>query len=378
MKIVSVYHPGIQHSHHLANELNKRSLLKNYISGVPVSGSAGKKISEYFAPHVKKTTIPNDRRMHFVVFPIIRKIIGKIFGSVCEGLAAQYLDIVFDLFCAFYILIDRPKIVIGYQNASKFTFSVAKKIGIICILDCAGLYYKEIDRHKKIKKVFRKRIDAELDLARHIICCSEYSKKSYVVHNIDSKKIKVFYLGADVVYKKNKSDGHVLNIAFVGGLSKDKGFDVVLNIFLNDSRELMLRAAGGLIDKSLLTKIKENKNFQYIGFVDSVKLTDLYLKSDVLILLSKFDSFGMVVIEAMQCGCAVIVNENVGASEIVKLNKNNCGWVIKNNELQNVIDEVLKDKKIIYQKKEKAKKVAMQYTWDKYGNNISDFLGQVV
>ena len=47
-----------------------------------------------------------------------------------------------------------------------------------------------------------------------------------------------------------------------------------------------------------------------------------YRAADIFILLSKFDTFGMVVLEAMAAGLPVIVSPNVGAKDLVEEGSN--------------------------------------------------------
>jgi glycosyltransferase involved in cell wall biosynthesis len=52
---------------------------------------------------------------------------------------------------------------------------------------------------------------------------------------------------------------------------------------------------------------------RFIGFVNQSGLPEVYTASDVLVLPSGYEAFGVVVNEAMLCGCSVIVSDNVGA-----------------------------------------------------------------
>ena len=51
----------------------------------------------------------------------------------------------------------------------------------------------------------------------------------------------------------------------------------------------------------------------FLGFVNQSGLPETYGAADVLVLPSSFEPFGVVVNEAMLCGCAVIVSDRVGA-----------------------------------------------------------------
>jgi glycosyltransferase involved in cell wall biosynthesis len=52
---------------------------------------------------------------------------------------------------------------------------------------------------------------------------------------------------------------------------------------------------------------------RFLGFVNQTRLPEVYTASDLLVLPSAYEPFGVVVNEAMLCNCAVIVSDQVGA-----------------------------------------------------------------
>jgi glycosyltransferase involved in cell wall biosynthesis len=50
-----------------------------------------------------------------------------------------------------------------------------------------------------------------------------------------------------------------------------------------------------------------------LGFVNQTQLPSVYCASDVFVLPSDYEPFGLVVNEAMICGCPVVVSDRVGA-----------------------------------------------------------------
>ncbi len=53
---------------------------------------------------------------------------------------------------------------------------------------------------------------------------------------------------------------------------------------------------------------------RFLGFVNQTQLPAVYTASDLLVLPSVYDAFGVVVNEAMLCGCPVIASDRVGAA----------------------------------------------------------------
>ena len=52
---------------------------------------------------------------------------------------------------------------------------------------------------------------------------------------------------------------------------------------------------------------------KFLGFVNQTKLPAVYASADLLVLPSEYDAFGLVVNEAMLCGCPVLASDRVGA-----------------------------------------------------------------
>jgi UDP-glucose:(heptosyl)LPS alpha-1,3-glucosyltransferase len=103
----------------------------------------------------------------------------------------------------------------------------------------------------------------------------------------------------------------------------------------------------------------------FTGPVSKEKLIKMYLASDLYIMLSKFDTFGMVVLEAMAAGLPVIVSGNVGAKDLVREDKN--GFIVSNTSDNDYIAakiSLLLDENIRRPLAEAAYQTAAQNTWD--------------
>jgi glycosyltransferase involved in cell wall biosynthesis len=64
---------------------------------------------------------------------------------------------------------------------------------------------------------------------------------------------------------------------------------------------------------------------RFLGFVNQSGLPPVYAASDVLVLPSEYEPFGLVVNEAMLCGCPAIVSDRVGAKyDLVREGETGC------------------------------------------------------
>jgi len=163
---------------------------------------------------------------------------------------------------------------------------------------------------------------------------------------IDPEKVAVIHPGVELSDYRRKSKDDVrravrssldiseneLVMVFASMNFEIKGLDDIiasLGKIQKQSPRLKLVVAGkGNIKKyqKIAGEAGAAENIVFTGVLDRDKLTDLYLAGDLYVMLSKFDTFGMVVLEAMAAGLPVMVSSHVGAKDLVVQNEN--GFVV--------------------------------------------------
>lgn len=112
-----------------------------------------------------------------------------------------------------------------------------------------------------------------------------------------------------------------------------KGLDNILSALAKlktQKKPFKLVVAGkGNIKKyiQLAQKTGVASDVVFTGPVSKEKLIDLYLAGDFYIMLSQFDTFGMVVLEAMAAGLPAIISSNVGARDLIREGEN--GFIVE-------------------------------------------------
>jgi len=170
-----------------------------------------------------------------------------------------------------------------------------------------------------------------------IITVSESCKKVLISRN-HFKKIKVIYNGIDVNFKsskKFKAKSKKIKISYFGKIQERKGLHLLIkalncinfkNVFLN------IYGDGDEKYKKKLKMIKNQKGFVLNFYKPVSNITNYLSFTDILVLPSiKYESFGMVLIEAMRQKVPVICSDSGGMKEIVKNNIN--GLTFKNNNI---------------------------------------------
>lgn len=116
----------------------------------------------------------------------------------------------------------------------------------------------------------------------------------------------------------------------------------------NNANAHLVYAGDGPLRENLEARALElgvSERVHMLGFVNQSQLPAAYCASDLLVLPSEYDAFGLVVNEAMLCGCPVAVSEYVGARfDLVRDGENGfvfaCGDV---GALANILQSYLPD-----------------------------------
>jgi len=117
----------------------------------------------------------------------------------------------------------------------------------------------------------------------------------------------------------------------------------------------------------------------FTGVVGRERMNDLYRAGDLYVMLSKFDTFGMVVLEAMAAGLPVIVSDNVGAKDLVEEGQN--GFIVTDTTNHDQIAAKISSLLASDSRKrmsEAAYQTATQNTWHRVVDQYAELYDKVL
>ncbi|WP_165848145.1 glycosyltransferase family 4 protein [Paraburkholderia lacunae] len=283
----------------------------------------------------------------------------------------------------------KPRAVVGYENSSYHTFMAARSVGAICILDAPSLHHEdaklliEVPSNGYIEEINRRK-DKEVELADLVITCSDMARDSYMKAGVSGTKVKSVLLGAELpegVARPFENERPVQFI-FAGTLSSRKSIDLILDAFaqLNtDSHRADLILVGGTEEPQWLTKAKQIPHVRHRPNVPQAQLYQLFAEADCLLLPSRFDAFGMVVVEAMATGTPAIVSTMTGAREIIALFPDS-GWVVEPTaeSIFRCMEDKVVNRQAIRQASPYALKAAGHFTWRAYRRRVSSLIADTL
>jgi|Deesub1362A_J573_1020465.scaffolds.fasta_scaffold00023_15 N-acetyl-alpha-D-glucosaminyl L-malate synthase BshA len=205
-----------------------------------------------------------------------------------------------------------------------------------------------------------------------IIAVSEYLRKEAIEMGVNEDKIIVVYGGIPRAIRRKNVEPED-SICFIGSLVKQKGVDILINAVrkVKKSRpNVKLYIVGdGKERKKLEALSKYDPDIYFTGEVGD--LSEVLSKCKVMVLPSREEGFGLVLLEAMVAGVPVVATNVGGIPEIIEDGVN--GLLVESEDpdgLARAILKVLDDEKLRVKLVENGKKIVQKYSWERMANEI--------
>ena len=374
--------PGRFHYFEVARILYSRNQLIKIISGYP-----------WFK--LKKQNIPNDYVEHFGLFQVLTNLIlrtqlfyGKKFVDYLIKLNCKKVD---QLACKY---IDQADVLlsmsgVGLKSGKKM---IANNKIYICERTSAHILFQQkilTEENKELNRTpiafnqwYINRELQEYEESSMILVPSLFVKETFKKYYTSKVHAITLSINLKNYYPINtiKKNDNFFDILFIGSVSIRKGLHYLIDAFhkFNHPNKRLHIIGSPTSDKNFFNnKLKHDKIFYYKN-VSHLRLLEIINKSHIFVLPSLEDGFAIVVLEALACGCPVIVSENTGAADIV--NKNKCGFTIPIRNSQAISDKLtlLSDNKnLLNEFSHNGLKLTKSLTWDDYVNRLNHLILEI-
>lgn len=178
----------------------------------------------------------------------------------------------------------------------------------------------DIDHFLKFKPWLKSYGKQILDHARHVVFISASLKRKFQQIYGDGYESKSMIIpnGINPSFlsrgESQKKDPHKpLELLYVGSFLKRKNVPSLIKLVENSNARLTIVGGGGDEEQKVLGMIRNSDKINYLGQIrDQSRLSQIYKKSDIFIMTSLAETFGLVYIEAMSQGLPVIYSKNTG------------------------------------------------------------------
>ena len=176
-----------------------------------------------------------------------------------------------------------------------------------------------------------------------------HNEQFYITRNCNTKKIVHGHYSVEAVNNASCSEyldeynGEELRLLYVGKLTPRKRvLDLIkaFSLVAAETSNLSLTIVGdGELRDNVLSAAKSDTRIKFLGFQTQEQLYDTMARSDVFVIPSEREMWGLVVNEAMVGGNAIVSSDEVGSAiDLVREGVNGfvykCGEI---NELANVL-----------------------------------------
>ena len=235
-----------------------------------------------------------------------------------------------------------------------------------------------------LQNEWRTRFDLKRTVANTdvFLACSEYIRQwTHRTHGIPLGKIVTARSGVDVSTFTPREDylreTDPLKVLFLGRIDRNKGPDIAADAVATLRAEglpVSLTVAGGLwfyghgnemadpFFRSLKVKM-EAAGAEYVGHVTRDRVPELIRRHDVACMLSRSNEpFGLVTMEAMASGCAVIASRRGGLPEACV----GAGILVEPDNLQEVtatLRSLVTDRNLLRREKQRSVERAARAPW---------------
>jgi glycosyltransferase involved in cell wall biosynthesis len=257
-----------------------------------------------------------------------------------SNLAASRPRVWWDYWLGLNLRLDRIDVFHGPNH-----FLPKTKIPTVLTIHDLAYYYMNV-HGAGLDRVLRHWTELSFDRASHIICVSEATRSDCIKEGCEPEKTTTIYQGFET-----NSSVKVLSsmfdkpyLLFLGTIQPRKNVVLLVEAFAlianKIPHKLVLAGAPGdsMNDvERLIAELQLGQRIEITGFISDQERMSLYQHADCFIYPSKYEGFGLVVLESMSYGVPVITLANSSLPEAV----GDAGILVDQESPEHLADAIL-------------------------------------
>lgn len=220
-----------------------------------------------------------------------------------------------------------------------------------------------------------------MDYADHIMCVSELTRQTVInKYHQDPRKVSTMHNAVEPLPQEIQDIKPISHpdekwVTFLGRITMQKGpeyFVEAASMVLQktDKIRFCMAGSGDMMNAMINLAAKRGiaDRFHFPGFMKGKQVYECLKASDVYIMPSVSEPFGISPLEAMQCEVPTIISKQSGCAEILDKCIKIDYWDI--NAMADAIYSICTNDSLYRYLKEEGKKEVDAITWDKVGERI--------
>ena len=225
--------------------------------------------------------------------------------------------------------------------------------------------------------------------ADHIITVSNLTRKTVIEkYHIDPAKVTTVHNAVEPMSEEIQNMEVVRNtkekvVTFLGRITMQKGPEYFVEAAARVLRKthnvrFVMAGSGDMMDKMIRLAAKRNisDRFHFTGFLRGKQVYEMLKASDVYIMPSVSEPFGISPLEAMQVGVPSIISKQSGCAEILENVIKTDYWDI--DAMADAIYSIITYPAMYKQLKEEGKREVDEIKWKYAGQKVIDIYHKVM
>lgn len=228
-----------------------------------------------------------------------------------------------------------------------------------------------------------------MDYADHIITVSNLTRQTVIEkYNQDPAKVTTVHnavepLGKEILSIPDKRGVKDKVVTFLGRITMQKGPEYFVEaaakvLQKTDNVRFVMAGSGDMMNQMIRLAASRNisDRFHFTGFMKGKQVYEIFKASDVYIMPSVSEPFGISPLEAMQCGVPSIISKQSGCAEILEYAIKVDYWDIE--AIADAIYGLISYPKLHEFLKEEGFKEVNSIKWEYAGEKVRHIYNQVL
>ncbi len=307
----------------------------------------------YYIRNLVSNVVENDKknRYTFIVYskknPLLVELSGNSFGAFVMDvpkIRPRFWWVIDQFALSRAIKHIDPDVYVSLDTNLPFLVTLNKRIKtVVTIHDIIPIVLKDEYRLPPDRALECKVKFSAARRATRVVTISEFSKQDIIKNlNIDEKKISCIYESTDDTFKKSNQKAidstveefalkkkYIMTVGDYYGIDPRKNYLFLIEAFAefilsdknNDIVLLFVGKSGGVENEyfkimSRAQRLGVKDKIVFTGFVSDEQLAALYSGARAFVYPTKYEGFGLPILQAMSCGCPVIAANNTSIPEV--------------------------------------------------------------
>ena len=228
-----------------------------------------------------------------------------------------------------------------------------------------------------------------MDHADHIITVSNLTRNTVIEkYNQDPRKVTTVHnavepLSPEIAAIQSKKGTKDKVITFLGRITMQKGPEYFVEaaakvLSKTNNVRFVMAGSGDMMNQMIRLAAQRNisDRFHFTGFMKGTQVYEILKSSDVYVMPSVSEPFGISPLEAMQCGVPSIISKQSGCAEILEKAIKTDYWDIE--AMADAMYSIVTYSGMATYLQVEGKNEVDQITWEKAGLKVREIYDQVI